>query len=70
MSSSGQESWMLDAIASWWFVAVWVVIVLLYGMYRSLGDARQDPHRPSGPFPPCDEPFPSGPPPFPSPRFR
>ena len=31
------------------FLIAWIVTVLLYGFYRSAGEAKQDPVRPSGP---------------------
>jgi len=31
-------------------VVVWTVLVLAYGIWRSRGEAPQDPHRPSGPI--------------------
>lgn len=31
-------------------IAIWLGVVLLYGLYRSLGGASQDPIRPSGPL--------------------
>jgi hypothetical protein len=30
--------------------AVWLVVVVAYGLIRSLGEARQDPIRPAGPL--------------------
>lgn len=43
--------WMPDAPLAWAILAVWLVVVVLYGLYRSTGEAPQDPIRPSGPFP-------------------
>lgn len=31
-------------------IAIWLGIVLVYGLFRSLGEAGQDPIRPSGPL--------------------
>ena len=31
------------------FLAIWVVVVLLYGLRRSMGQAPTDPIRPAGP---------------------
>jgi len=31
------------------FLMIWVVLVLGYGFFRSMGDARPDPIQPSGP---------------------
>jgi hypothetical protein len=40
----------LDAEAAWVFLAVWGAVVLAYALWRSRGDAPQDPLRPSGPL--------------------
>ncbi len=34
---------------AWWVAGFWIVGVLAYGLWRSLGDAKQDTIRPSGP---------------------
>ena len=41
--------WMLNAFEGLVFIAFWVAVVLLYGLKRSIGQAKQDPIRPSGP---------------------
>ncbi len=41
--------WILDTTDVWVFVGCWVVVVLLYGLWRSRGEAPQDTIRPSGP---------------------
>ena len=40
---------MIDARDAYGFVGIWVIVVLIYGLWRSRGDAPQDPIRPSGP---------------------
>lgn len=45
----GSNGFMLDESQAMTFLVVWVVLVLLYGFYRSTGEAAQDPIRPSGP---------------------
>lgn len=42
--------WLLNDSHAWIVLGIWLVAVVLYGIYRSLGNAEQDPHRPSGPF--------------------
>jgi hypothetical protein len=42
--------WILSDNHTWWFLGVWIVVVLVYGLWRSLGEAKQDPIRPSGPM--------------------
>jgi len=41
---------MIDAAFAVGFVIVWTAIVMIYGLYRSRGDAVQDEIRPSGPI--------------------
>ncbi len=41
--------WIIDTREAWVFVAGWAVVVLVYGFWRSRGEARQDTIRPSGP---------------------
>ena len=41
--------WMIDARDAYWFLGIWGGVVLVYGLWRSRGDAPQDPIRPSGP---------------------
>lgn len=43
--------WLIKDTYMWWAIAGWVVVVLLYGLYRSLGTAEPDPIRTSGPLP-------------------
>jgi hypothetical protein len=48
----GAESaagWFLGAKEAWWFLWIWLAVVLIHGLWRSRGDAPQDPIRPSGP---------------------
>jgi len=40
----------LDAAKAWFFLGAWVLVVLVHGMWRSTGEVKQDPHRPSGPI--------------------
>ena len=42
--------WLLDDSIAWIVLGIWLIAVVLYGFYRSLGHAEQDPIRPSGPF--------------------
>lgn len=42
-------AWLPGSRLSWTVLAVWLVVVLAYGLRRSLGEAPQDPLRPSGP---------------------
>ena len=37
------------------FLIAWIVTVLSHGFYRSVGEAKQDPIRPSGPSGVLDE---------------
>jgi len=41
--------WVPDLKLAWTVLAVWVAVVLMYGLWRSRGDGKQDPIRPSGP---------------------
>ena len=43
--------WLVDARLAWIVAGVWLAVVCLYGLRRSLGEAAQDPIRPSGPLP-------------------
>ena len=43
--------WLLTTRDAWVFLGVWLVLVMLYGLYRSGGKADQDTIRPSGPLP-------------------
>jgi hypothetical protein len=38
-----------DATLAWTVLAVWLVVVLVYGFWRSRGEAPTDPIRASGP---------------------
>ena len=42
--------WIIGDTEYWIFLAVWGVLVLVYGLYRSQGDAKPDPIRASGPL--------------------
>jgi len=42
--------WLLNDSHAWIVLGIWLVTVVLYGIYRSLGEAEQDHIRPSGPF--------------------
>lgn len=44
------EGWLLDARTMDLLVVVWLVAVLVYGGWRSRGDAPVDPIRESGPI--------------------
>ncbi len=41
--------WLPDGFTAWSFLVAWITIVRIHGIWRSLGDARLDPIRPSGP---------------------
>jgi hypothetical protein len=41
--------WYLDARTAWIFLVAWGAAVLLHGLWRSMGEAEQDPIRESGP---------------------
>ncbi len=41
--------WIIDTTQAWVFVGCWIVVVLVYGLWRSRGEAPQDVIRPSGP---------------------
>jgi hypothetical protein len=41
--------WILTPTHARVFLGIWVVVVLVYGFWRSLGEAKQDTIRPSGP---------------------
>lgn len=43
--------WLPGAELTWWIAIAWVAIVVVYGLYRSTGEAEQDTIRPSGPLP-------------------
>jgi len=40
---------MLGDRLAWGFLAIWIAAVLVYGFWRSLGEGKPDPIRPSGP---------------------
>ncbi len=44
-----EPGWLPDARHAMLFLAAWVVVVLFYAIWRSRGEARPDPIRPSGP---------------------
>lgn len=44
------SGWLLDATAARVFTAAWVVVVIVYGLWRSRGDAKADAVRESGPI--------------------
>lgn len=51
MEGAEQASgWMITGFQSWVFLWIWVGILVVYGVWRSLGGARPDPIQPSGPF--------------------
>ncbi len=41
--------WIIKPGHVWIFPAAWVIVVLAYGLWRSAGEAKPDPIRPSGP---------------------
>jgi hypothetical protein len=41
--------WVVNTTQAWVFVGSWVAVVLVYGFWRSRGEAAQDAIRPSGP---------------------
>jgi hypothetical protein len=41
--------YLLDDSQMMIFLGAWIVLVLVYGFYRSIGNAEPDPIRPSGP---------------------
>ena len=43
------SGWMPDGFIAFTFGLVWLAIVLVYGLWRSLGEAKPDPIRPPGP---------------------
>jgi len=44
------SGWIVSTAQAWPFVAAWVVVVLIHGLWRSSGEAAQDTIRPSGPI--------------------
>lgn len=50
MSHADLGGWFLDAGSYRIFLAVWLGVALIYGLWRSRGTSKQDPHRPSGPI--------------------
>ena len=42
--------WFVSAKLAWGLFIGWLAAVVLYGIYRSLGKAEQDPIRKSGPL--------------------
>ncbi len=47
--AASATGWMIDTRDAWWFLGLWMALALFYGLWRSRGDAPQDPIRPSGP---------------------
>ena len=45
-----QTGWMITGFDAMVTLGAWLVIVLAYGLWRSLGDGQQDEIRPSGPL--------------------
>ena len=41
--------WILNAVHAGYFLGAWFAVVLVYGLWRSRGDAKQDAIRSSGP---------------------
>ena len=41
--------WIVNTTQAWVFLGIWAVVVLVYGLWRSRGEAPQDAIRPSGP---------------------
>ena len=50
MSDGHASGWLLDARFYRALLVAWLALVLLYGLWRSRGDARPDEIRPSGPI--------------------
>lgn len=44
------SGFMITGLQAMAVLGAWVVLVLVYGLLRSLGEAPQDPIRPSGPL--------------------
>ena len=44
------QSGVVAADAAWTFLGVWIAAALVHGLWRSLGAAKQDPLRESGPI--------------------
>jgi len=42
--------WFLDDRTAWIVLVAWIAAVLIHGLWRSFGEARQDPVRDSGPI--------------------
>jgi hypothetical protein len=49
MSGSAAAVCIVNQTHAYWFLGAWTAIVLAHGIYRSVGQAPQDPHRSSGP---------------------
>jgi hypothetical protein len=41
--------WLPDDRLAWMLLSIWIAAVLVYGVWRSLGDAKPDAIRPAGP---------------------
>lgn len=52
MVETAASGWLPTARDAWAFLAVWFVVVVTYGLWRSRGDAVQDPIRLPGPIEP------------------
>lgn len=47
--SEQASGWIVDGFCAWTFLVLWIAVVLIHGIGRSLGEARPDPIRDSGP---------------------
>jgi hypothetical protein len=50
LGGTEQTTWFLTPFMAKIFLVVWAAAVILYGFFRSLGNAEQDPIRKSGPL--------------------
>lgn len=46
---SQATGWIVAPSHAWIFIAVWIAVVLIYGAWRSRGEAKTDVIRESGP---------------------
>lgn len=51
LTSAMNGGWLPDDRLAWIVAGVWILVVCAYGLMRSVGEADQDPIRPSGPLP-------------------
>ena len=51
VTSAMTGAWLPDDRLAWIVAGVWILVVCAYGLMRSVGEADQDPIRPSGPLP-------------------